>query len=141
MSQSRHISRALRAAVAIVVACALMFSVSAAGAAVASETEITVKTDGSASVGLFACFKRHMTQRADGASADRTQDGQKSAKPHCPCCLAAHTAAAVLPARLATPAAPRAAPSPIYRLWSTAHAPEGAGSRAAHGARAPPFAI
>jgi hypothetical protein len=141
MSQSRHISRALRAAIAILVAWALMFSVSAAGAAVASETEVSIKNNGSTSLGLFACFKRHMTQRADGASADKAQDDQKSAKPHCPCCLAAHTAAAVLPTRLATPAAPRAAPLPIYRLSFTAHAPEGAGSRAAHGARAPPFSI
>jgi hypothetical protein len=131
----------LRAAIAVVVACALMFSVSAAGAAVASETDFTLKNNGSASGGLFACFKRHMTQRAAAASADKAQDGQKSAKHHCPCCLAAHQAAAVLPSRVATPAVLRVAPSPLYRLTFTACEPEGVRSRAAHGARAPPFAI
>jgi hypothetical protein len=141
MSHSRDITRALRAALAIVVACALMFSVSAAGAAVASETDFTIKNNGSASVGLFACFKRHMTQRADAASADKAQDGQKNAKHHCPCCLAAHQSAAVLPDRAAPPALLRAAPSPLYQRAFMAREPEGVRSRAAHGARAPPFPI
>ncbi|MGJ0507538.1 MAG: hypothetical protein ACR652_10440 [Methylocystis sp.] len=141
MSQSRDISLRIRAAIALVVAWALMFSVAASGAAAASATDIVFKNNGAQSVGLFACFKRHMTQRADAASLDKAPEGQKSARHHCPCCLAAHTAAAVLPARLATPAAPPSAPSHIYCLSFTAHEPEGVGLRAAHGARAPPFPI
>jgi hypothetical protein len=141
MSQSVGISSRIRAAIAMMVVWALMFSVSASGAATAAATDFVFKNNNSASVGLFACFKRHMTQRVDAASADKAQDEQKGASHHCPCCLAAHTAAAVLPARLATPAPPRAAPSHICRLAYTAHEPDGVGSRAAHGARAPPFPI
>ena len=141
MSQSVDISSRIRAAIAIMVVWALMFGVSASGAATASATDFVFKNNDPASVGLFACFKRHMTQRADPASAGKAQDGQKSAKHHCPCCLAAHTAAAVLPARLASFAAPRAAPTRICRLAQTTHEPKGAGSRVAHGARAPPSLI
>jgi hypothetical protein len=124
-----------------VAAWALMVSVAASGAAAASATDIVFRNDDAAGVGLFACFKRHMTQHADAADAGKASEGQKSAKHHCPCCLAAHTAAAVLPERLSTPTAPSYARPAAFRLSFTAHEPESAGARAAHGARAPPSLI
>lgn len=142
MSQWRHISGRIRAAIAVVAMWSLMFGVSAAGAAAASAADPVFRNNGAASGGLFACFKRHMTQRAEAAGAEKAPEGQGSARHHCPCCLAAHAAAAVLPERLATPARPpRAAPSQIRRLSFTAHEPESVGFRAAHGARAPPTLI
>ncbi|MEK4032695.1 DUF2946 family protein [Methylocystis sp. IM3] len=137
MSQLRHISRSVRAVIAIIAAFALMFSVSASGAAAADATDIVLKNNSSASAGLFACFKRHMTQRAD-SGAEKTTQEQGPAKHHCPCCLAAHSAAAVLPPRLATPAAPLRAPIRFCLLAATAHEPESVAFHAAHGARAPP---
>lgn len=141
MSQSRDISRLLRAAIVIVAAWALMVSVAASGAAAASASDVVFRNDGATGVGLFACFKRHMTQRADAAEAGKAPEGQKSAKHHCPCCLAAQSAAAVLPERLSAPAAPSHARPSVFRLSFTAHEPESVGARAAHGARAPPFPI
>ncbi len=137
MSQLRHISRSIRAVIAIAAAWALMFSISASGAGAAAATDIVFKNNSSANVGLFACFKRHMTQRGDPVG-EKTSPGQGAAKHHCPCCLAAHTAAAVLPQRLATPAAPLRAPIPICVLTATAHEPESLAFHSAHGARAPP---
>jgi hypothetical protein len=142
MSQLRVLSRHISATITLAVVLALLFGVAASGTAAASAPDPAFRNDPSASAGLFACFKRHMTQRVDLANADRAQDGHKNAKHPCPsCCLAAHGAVAVLPSRVATPASPRVSPSPLYRLSLTAHEPEGAGTRAAHGARAPPSLV
>lgn len=138
MSQLRHISRRIRAAIAVIAVWALALSVSASGAAAANASDIVFKNNSAASGGLFACFKRHMTQRADAVS-DKSSERQDPAKHHCPCCLAAHAAAAVLPSRIATPSAPLRAPTRLYLLAATAHAPENVAFHSAHGARAPPI--
>lgn len=139
MSQLRDIAGKFRAAIAIVAVWALMFSVSASGAAaaVASDTSFQNAAPG----GLFACFKRHMTQRADAAS-EKAPDGQRSGMHHCPMCLAAHAAAAVLPDRLSSPAdLLLVRPSRIAPPAQAAREPEGLAMRSAHGARAPPSLI
>lgn len=141
MSQLRAICRRMSAAIKLVVVLALLLGVSASGAAAAAPDPGFTK-DQPQSAGLFACFKRHMTQHADAAGAEKAREGHKNLKHPCPsCCLAAHGVFAVLPSRVATPAAPRRAPSPLYPLSRTAHEPEGIGTRAAHGARAPPSAV
>ncbi len=138
MSQLRHISRSIRVVIAIITCWALMFSVAASGAAAANAADIVFKNnDNAPSVGLFACFKRHMTQRADSGAEKATQE-RGPAKHHCPCCLAAHSAAAVLPQRLATPTAPARVSTPVNLLAPTAHEPESVAFHSAHGARAPP---
>lgn len=137
MSQLRHISRRIRAAIAVIAVVALAFSISASGATAVQASDIAFKNDNSASVGLFACFKRHMTQRADTVG-DKAPERQGAIKHLCPCCLAAHAAAAVLPSRLATPAAPLRAPTRLYLLAATAHEPESVAFHSSHGARAPP---
>ncbi|WP_363350251.1 DUF2946 family protein [Methylocystis echinoides] len=137
MSQLRHISRRIRAVIAVIAVWGLMFSVSASGAAAANATDLIFKNNAAAHGGLFACFKRHMTQRADSIG-EKARHGQDSTKHQCPCCLAAHSAAAVLPHRLATPVAPNRAPTRIQLLAATAYEPESVAFHSAHGARAPP---
>jgi hypothetical protein len=139
MSQLRDIGGKLRAAIAIVAVWSLMFSVSASGAAAAAASDTSFKN--APSGGLFACFKRHMTQRAD-SGGEKAPDGQNAGKHHCPLCLAAHTAAAVIPDRLSAPAELlRTPPSRIAPPVQSAREPEGLSLRSAHGARAPPFSI
>jgi hypothetical protein len=140
MSQLRDISGKLRAAIAIVVVFALAFGASATGAA--SATDVALKSKSSVSGGLFACFKRHVTQRTDtpieAASAKPAPEGDHAGKHHCPCCLAASSATAVLPARAPAAAARRPTPEPVFYAELTVGAPKAASSRCAHGARAPP---
>lgn len=139
MSQLRDIGVKLRAAIAIVAVWALMFSVSASGAASAAASDTSLRD--APNNGLFACFKRHMTQRAD-AAGEKAPDSQNSGKHHCPLCLAAHTAAAVLPDRLSAPAERlQAPPSRIAPPARSASDPESLSLRSAHGARAPPASI
>jgi hypothetical protein len=139
MSQLDDILRRLRAAIAIVVMWALMFGVSAAGAAAADANDFVLKNNDARSVGLFACFKRHMTQRGD-AAGERSDQRQDAAKHHCPCCLAAHSAAAVLPTRLGASAPPPLAPVRVAPFAATTHRPPGVAFHYANGARAPPAA-
>jgi Protein of unknown function (DUF2946) len=139
MSQLRDIGVSLRAAFAVVAVWALMFSMSASSAAAvgASDAGASVQVQNG---GLFACFKRHMTQRADATG--KAPDGRHAGRHHCPHCLAAHTAAAVLPDRLSTPAELlRAPPQRVAPPATTARQPESVALRSAHGARAPPFPI
>lgn len=139
MSQFCDIGVKLRAAIAVVTVWALMFGVSASGAAAAVASDTSFRQE--ASSGLFACFKRHMTQRADAAN-EKAPEGQGAVQHHCPLCLAAHTAAAVLPDRLSSPT--ERSLSPPSRIAPPAFAtrvPEGLSLRSAHGARAPPFSI
>jgi len=141
MSQLRDISVKLRAAIAIVAVWSLMFSVSASCAVAADASDVILKNGAATSGGLFACFKRHMTQRAEAAN-EKAPAGQSSGKHHCPLCLAAHTAPAVLAARLSSPAIRLAAPSSrVAPPALTTRAPESLALRSAHGARAPPLLI
>jgi len=137
MSQLRDMGGKLRAAIAIVAVWALMFGVSVTTAATASAADVVARSDGAVSAGLFACFKRHMTQRADAASEKAPQTNH-AGKHHCPCCLAASAAVAVLPARVAAGPAHFAAPKPVFYLASVGVAATNDSSRSAHGARAPP---
>jgi hypothetical protein len=138
MSQLRAISSGIRSAIAVVAVWGLMLGVAASGAAAANAANPSSET--SASGGLFACFKRHMTHQTDVAG-EKTPERQ-SKKHHCPdCCLAAHAAAAVLPARLATIARPSQAPQPIAYLAATSREPESFSSRTVNGARAPPHSL
>ncbi|WP_442755173.1 DUF2946 family protein [Methylocystis sp. JAN1] len=139
MSQLRNIGLKLRPAIAIVAVWALMFSVAMSSAATVSATDVVAKSNGAVSGGLFACFKRHMTQRADAASDKAAPEGNPtSGKHHCPCCLAAASVAAVLPARAAAGAAAFPAPKPVFYVVENSDAPKNVSSRSAHGARAPP---
>lgn len=140
MSQFRDIGSGLRAVVAIAALWALMFGVSATGAASAAASDLAFR-NAPQSGGLFACFKRHMTQRAD-ASNDKAPDSRHAGKHKCPLCLAAHASAAVLPDRLSSPAELlRAPPSRIAPPAQAVGAPQGLALRSAHGARAPPFIV
>jgi hypothetical protein len=140
MSQLDDILRRLRAAIAIVVMWALMFGVSAAGAAAADANDAVLKNNDSGSVGLFACFKRHMTQRGD-AAGEKSDQKHDAAKHRCPCCLAAHwAAAAVLPARLGAAAPLPPVPVRVAPFAATTHRPPGVAFHYANGARAPPAA-
>jgi hypothetical protein len=139
MSQLQNLSVKLRAAIAIVAVFALAFSASATGAA--SATDIVLKNKSFVSGGLFACFKRHVTQRAeapDAASEKAAPEGNHAGKHHCPCCLVASSAAAVLPARMPAAAALTPAREPVFYAELTVGAPKTPSSRCAHGARAPP---
>jgi hypothetical protein len=136
MSQLRDISVKLRAAIAIVAVFALAFSASVTGAASASD--VTFRSKSAVSGGLFACFKRHVTQRADVASEKAAPEGNHAGKHHCPCCLAASSAAAVLPTRMPAAAALAPAREPVFYAELTVGPPKTASSRCAHGARAPP---
>jgi hypothetical protein len=81
-----------------------------------------------------------MTQRGD--VADEKPPERQSNGHHCPdCCLAAHPAAAVLPARLATFARPSQAPQPVAYLAARSKEPESFSSRTVNGARAPPHSL
>jgi hypothetical protein len=139
MSHMRHISISMRAALAVFAVWMLAFSAVTSGAAAASAANLSYTSNAPASVGLFACFKRHMTQRADAAD-EKAPAGHSSKGHHCPdCCLAAQAVAAVLPARVATIAKPLPAESyAVSYLAATSRDPEGAPTRAANGARAPP---
>jgi hypothetical protein len=139
MSQLRHISSNLRAALAVVAIWMLMFSAVTSGSAAAYAGDPVYRDNASASVGLFACFKRHMTQRAD-APNEKAPPGHANKGHHCPdCCLVAQAVAAVLPERVATVARPLTAPpSPICYLAESSRSPESAHARAVNGARAPP---
>ncbi|MGJ0393201.1 MAG: DUF2946 family protein [Methylocystis sp.] len=137
MPQLRNIGQRLRAAIAIVAVWALMFGVSASGAAAASASD-TVFTTNNNSVGLFACFKRHVTQRAD--ATDKAPASNHAGKHLCPCCLAASMAAAVLPERLAPIAGPSRAREPVSYYSATRPAPDNGLSPSINGARAPPSA-
>jgi len=119
-------------------AWALMFSVMTSGAAAASSDTFVLKNNGAASVGLFACFKRHMTQHA--ATTDEKAPEKRSAgNRHCPeCCLVALGGAAVLPERIAKVARPVPTPAPAFDLATTYDEPKSAHSGAVNGARAPP---
>jgi hypothetical protein len=141
MSQLRDIASNLRGALAVVVVWALMFGVSASGATADDASDLAFRNAPQPG-GLFACFKRHMTQRADAAN-EKAPDSRHSGKHHCPLCLAAHTAAAVLPVRLSSPAEMLRAPPPlrIAPPATAAREPESLAQRSAHGARAPPFLI
>ncbi len=135
MSQRRETGGVWRAAVAVVAVVTLLFSVSASGADAANATEIVARSH--SATGLFACFKHRVTQRGDTVG-DKAPDSQHGAAHHCPCCLAAHGATAVLPTRLSTFAPPLPTPSWIAYLPATAHEPDSVASRAANWARAPP---
>jgi hypothetical protein len=138
MSQLRDIADKLRAALGVVVVWALMFGVSASGAAAADASDLAFR-NAPQTGGLFACFKRHMTQRADAAD-EKAPDSRHAGKHRCPLCLAAHTAAAVLPDRLSSTAELlRRPPSRIAPPATAAREPESLALRSAHGARAPPF--
>lgn len=137
MSQSHVIRGKLREIITIIAVLSLMFSVSFSAAAAASASDLVVRSDGTAGVGLFACFKHHMTQRAD-ATTDKTKDTKSAGKHHCPCCLAAQAAAAVLPERLPIFAAPVASSTRVDYLADASDAPRLVPDRRANGARAPP---
>ncbi len=136
MPQCRNIGERLRAAIAIVAVWALMFSVSASGAAAASAAE-TVFANNNNPVGLFACFKRHVTQRADAAT-DKAPASNHAGKHLCPCCLAASMAAAVLPERPAPIAGPLLAHQPASYQPAAWVAPDSGVTSSINGARAPP---
>jgi hypothetical protein len=136
MSQWRETVGVWRAAVAVVAVVTVLFSVSASGADAANASGIVARSH-SATGGLFACFKHRVTQRGDTVG-DKAPDSQHGAAHHCPCCLAAHGATAVLPTRLSTFAPPLPTPSWIAYLPATAHEPDSVASRAANWARAPP---
>ncbi|PPD42659.1 MAG: hypothetical protein CTY15_11910 [Methylocystis sp.] len=138
MSQLGDIAVRLRAAISIVLVWALMFGVSVSAAAAAIADDAVLKNNNPSGIGLFACFKRHMTQRVDVA-ADKTHDGQSSGKRHhCPCCLAATNAPAVLPDRIDAAAHPAPAPIRIGFVAETEIVTRRAQTGAANGARAPP---
>ncbi|WP_457798750.1 DUF2946 family protein [Methylocystis sp. S23] len=139
MSQLRDIGLKIRAAIAIVAVWALMFGVSVTGAATASATDVALKRNSAVSGGLFACFKRHLTQRADADAGDKAPAEKHGGKHHCPCCLAASAGAALLPERIATGAGPVPSPKPVFYCVASGDALENVSSRSAHGARAPPF--
>lgn len=138
MSQLRLIGVRLRVAIAIVTVWALTFGASMTGATTATATDAVLKSESAASGGLFACFKRHMTQRADATGDRAAPEGGHAGKHRCPCCLAAASAAAVLPARIAAGIASFPAPRPVFYIVENSDAPENLSSRSAHGARAPP---
>jgi hypothetical protein len=137
MSQLRLIGVRVRVAIAIVTVWALMFGASMTGAATANATDAVLKSGDAVSGGSFACFKRHMTQRAE-ASGKASPEGGHAGKHHCPCCLAAAAVAAVLPTRVAAGVASVPAPRRVFYLVENSDAPENLSSRSAHGARAPP---
>ncbi|WP_424360848.1 DUF2946 family protein [Methylocystis parvus] len=138
MSQLRLIGVRMRVAIAIVTVWALMFGASLTSAANANATDAGLKSAAAANGGLFACFKRHMTQRADATSDKAAPEGDHASKHRCPCCLAAAAVAAVLPSRVAAGVASVPAPRPVFYLVENSDAPENLSSRSAHGARAPP---
>lgn len=140
MSHMRDIGERIRVAIVIAAVWALMFGVSASGAAAASAADIILKNNDKAGVGLFACFKRHMTQRADAAS-DKAPGTDHAGKHLCPCCLAASVAAAVLPERLAPVLRPLQAQTPVSYCLVAPSAPDGYSSPSINGARAPPSVI
>lgn len=138
MSQLRLIGVRMRMAIAIVTVWALAFGASMTGAATANEADLVLKSGGAPVGGLFACFKRHMTQRA-GATSDRAAPQDDGVgKHHCPCCLAAASVAAVLPSRMAAGPATFPAPKPVFYSVENSDAPKNVSSRSANGARAPP---
>ncbi|QGM96886.1 hypothetical protein [Methylocystis parvus] len=137
MSQLRDISGKIRAAIAIVAVWALMFNVAASNAAIANPANLVFKNNAQASAGLFACFKRHVTQRADAAGG-KAPGSNHAGKHRCPCCLAASAAAAVLPERVAAAAGRIPVPKPVHYFVAGGAAPKNNSSRYAHGARAPP---
>lgn len=137
MSQLRNMGVNMRAAIAFVAAWALMFSVATTGAVAASANDIVLKNSGAARVGLFACFKRHMTQGA-AAEDEKTSEKQGSRSHHCPCCLAAHAAAAVLPDRTDVGIRSTAPPARFNHVVVPSRAPASVALRAVNGARAPP---
>jgi hypothetical protein len=140
MSHFGRISVRLRAAIAIVAIWALTFAAAASGAATANATDVVFKSDATAGMGLFACFKRHMTQRAD-VQTEKAPQTNPVGKAHCSCCLAASAAAAVLPPRV--PALTRAAPAPrpVFYCALAPDAPKNSSSRSINGARAPPASL
>ncbi|MBL1255755.1 MULTISPECIES: DUF2946 family protein [unclassified Methylocystis] len=136
----RDIGERIRVAIVIAAVWALMFGVSASGAAVAGATDTVLKNNDKTAVGLFACFKRHMTQRADAAS-DKAPGTDYAGKHHCPCCLAASMAAAVLPERLAPVTRPLQAQRPVSYSVAATFARDGCSSPSINGARAPPSIV
>lgn len=140
MSHMRDIGERIRVAIVIAAVWALMFGVSASGAAVAGATDTVLKNNDKTAVGLFACFKRHMTQRADAAS-DKAPGTDYAGKHHCPCCLAASMAAAVLPERLAPVTRPLQAQRPVSYSVAVTFARDGCSSPSINGARAPPSIV
>ncbi|MCC3245555.1 hypothetical protein LG047_09510 [Methylocystis sp. WRRC1] len=138
MSQGRDISDRLRAAIAVVAIWSLMFSVVTSGAVNASAATFALRNNAAASVGLFACFKRHMTHHAD-AAGEAAPEKRTSTDRHCPdCCLAAHAGAAVLPERLATVVRPAPAAAPVAYRVATSREPKSVPPPRVNGARAPP---
>lgn len=140
MSHLRAISSRIRATIAVLAVWAMVFGMASSGAAAANATDLVYKNN-AFSGGLFACFKRHMTQHGDFAN-EKAPDHNSSKGHHCPCCLAAHAAAALLPERvpaIARPASPAWAPI-SYRAVSN-RAPENFLSQTANGARAPPLTV
>jgi hypothetical protein len=141
MSHMRDIGQRIRSAIAIVAVWALMFSVAASGAAAASATDVAFRnSNNTAGVGLFACFKRHVTQRADAAT-DKTPASNHASKHLCPCCLAAGMAAAVLPERLALEAGFSTAPKPVSYPSSASLVRDCGLSPFINGARAQPSIV
>jgi hypothetical protein len=140
MSHTLNLGDKLRAAIAVAAVWALMFSMSVSGAAAANATDVVFNNDHPAGVGLFACFKRHMTQRGDVGS-EKAPGSNNAGKHHCPCCLAAAAAAAVLPERIAAAADRLRVARPVSYFAATGNAPKSAPCRSANGARAPPALI
>jgi hypothetical protein len=141
MSHMRDIGQRIRATIAIVAVWALMFSVTASGASAVGAADIVFKNNNNpAGVGLFACFKRHVTQRAD-STTDKSPAGDHAGKHLCPCCLAASVAPAVLPERLALATDATLAPETISYPSAATSARDGGLSPFINGARAPPSVI
>jgi hypothetical protein len=138
MSQLRLIGVRIRVAIAIVTVWASMFGASMSSVATANATDAVLKSGGAANGGLFACFKRHMTQRADATSDKTSPEGDHAGKHHCPFCLAAASVPAVLPSRVAAGVASFPAPRQVFYVVENSDAREHLSSRSAHGARAPP---
>ncbi len=141
MSQFRNIGGGMREAIVVFVVWALMFGVSISGAASASAEDAAFRNGAPAGVGLFACFKRHVTQRADAATEKAPEGHSSNYHHHCPCCLAATATAAVLPERAAALALRAPSPITISFVVEATREPGVAQSRSAHGARAPPSLI
>lgn len=138
MPQLRDIGVKIRAAIAIVAVWALTFGAAMSGGAAASATDTVVRNSGPG--GLFACFKRHVTQHEPSQpdAGGKSSPGGAAGQHHCPCCLAAGAAAAVLPARIPALAEPRPEPRRAPRVVSASPALARAPPPSINGARAPP---
>jgi len=137
MSQMRAMRFELRAIVAALTVCALVLGLFVAGGARLAMAGASAKvTHGAGAHSIICQHQDANVSRTSAPADDRPSDHSR-----CPaCCLAAFTASAALPLRIASVARPLASALPVVYFAPAADHFETTVAGSVNGARAPPTA-